>query len=789
MPSAGGGEPASRVSLRTLLFGIVGVTALYAVGMMAMVTWRIGPTARALQRKGSAVLEQYAALQDRTERLQQTIEETRALLLAPEGMVLADAPGLARAQVAALRRRLDSIGVAHSTGTTPDIPTQMRIGLAALSVEQSRLGAELYDLLATIELGRRTEATSRLQEVEALSLRCSREVGDVEHVGFLDLVASEEALSGATRAAIRTAWWWGAVGLLLLPVAFVLLRQRFYEPLADLDKGLTRIASGDLESPIPVRYGDELGRLSAHFNETTAVMRQRTVAEARRAGNLAERLGRILDESRHEIYVCDAETLRLVQINRGAVENSGYAASDLLQRTILDLMPEFDVAGFARLVEPLAEGRRVALTTKFRRQDGSSYPVEVSLQLSTVEDPPVYLVIVQDITERRALEAQLSHSQRLDAVGRLAGGVAHDFNNLLTAMLGYTQVVQSSFAADDLRRADLEEVRKAGLRAADLVRQLLVFARKQVIEPRIVALNDLVANLERMLRRLIGEEVELITRLENGIDAVKVDPSQFEQVLINLAVNARDAMPEGGTLTIATCNQVIDEEASRQRPLMRPGRYVQLAVSDTGVGMSPEVLERVFEPFFTTKEVGKGTGLGLATCYGIVKQAGGFIWAYSDLGHGTTFRVYLPAFGGGAADAPLEAGRVDAELPRGNETILVVEDQDQVRDMVARVLTSLGYRVMVARDGDEALTLANEHGNGLDLLLTDVVLPRTNGRRVAAAIGSLYPRTPVLFVSGHAEEAIVRRGELEPGLDYLPKPFTAEALARRVRAALDQRPA
>jgi CheY-like chemotaxis protein len=283
----------------------------------------------------------------------------------------------------------------------------------------------------------------------------------------------------------------------------------------------------------------------------------------------------------------------------------------------------------------------------------------------------------------------------------------------------------------------------------------------------------------------MGEKIELKILPGRDLWYVKADKTQFEQVIINLAVNARDAMPEGGTLTIETRNQTLDDEAIRQRPLMRPGRYVQLAVSDTGVGMTPEVLERVFEPFFTTKEVGKGTGLGLSTCYGIVKQAGGFIWAYSDLGAGTTFRVYLPAYGDAAA--PLPADEADAELPRGSETVLVVEDQDQVRDMVARVLASLGYRVLAAADGDEAFALANGQGDGIQLLLTDVVLPRTNGRRVAAAIGSLHPGARVLYVSGHAEEAIVRRGELEPGLDYLPKPFTAEVLARRVRAALDGR--
>jgi len=383
--------------------------------------------------------------------------------------------------------------------------------------------------------------------------------------------------------------------------------------------------------------------------------------------------------------------------------------------------------------------------------------------------------------ERRRLEEQLLQSQKLDAVGRLAGGVAHDFNNLLSAMLGYAEITQRSLAAEDPRRADLEEIRRAGRRAADLIHQLLAFARRQVIEPRVVSVNELIANMQKMLRRLIGADVELATSLAPDAEPVKVDPGQFEQVVMNLVVNARHAMPAGGKLMVTTGNVHFAPPRAAEAGVA-PGPFVRVSVSDTGVGMSAETMSRVFEPFFTTKEPGQGTGLGLATCYGIVKQANGHIAVTSEVGCGTTFEIYLPV----ADERPAQAPAAEEEAaPSGTETLLLVEDEEQVRAMATRLLGAQGYEVLAAGDPDQALAIVRDHSGSIHLMITDVVLPRMSGRVLAQRVMEARPETRVLYISGYAGDVIVHRGVLEPGVSYLQKPLTAATLARRVREVLD----
>jgi CheY-like chemotaxis protein len=361
--------------------------------------------------------------------------------------------------------------------------------------------------------------------------------------------------------------------------------------------------------------------------------------------------------------------------------------------------------------------------------------------------------------------------------------VAHDFNNLLTAILGSTDLLLEDLPADHPGRLEAEEARKAALRAAELTRQLLAFSRQQVLEPRVLDVNEIVANVEQMLRRIIREDVEVRTVLASDIGAVRADPGQLEQVLLNLALNARDAMPRGGRLTIETANADLDETYAAERPVVTPGRYVMLAVSDTGTGMDAATQARVFEPFFTTKQKGRGTGLGLATVYGIVKQSGGYIWVYSEPGRGTSMKVYLPR-----VEAPIEP--ISAPPPpigslRGSETILVVEDQDEVRTLTRRMLEARGYRVLVAASGGDALRVVAHTAERIDLLLTDVIMPGMSGREVGLLLGPAHPNMKVLFVSGYTDESIVREGILEPGIAFLQKPFTADALARKVREVLD----
>jgi nitrogen-specific signal transduction histidine kinase len=394
--------------------------------------------------------------------------------------------------------------------------------------------------------------------------------------------------------------------------------------------------------------------------------------------------------------------------------------------------------------------------------------------------------IVMDITERRQLGEQLRQSQKMEAVGRLAGGIAHDFNNLLTVIKGYSELMLEDLEGADPLRTEVDEIKKAADRAASLTRQLLAFSRQQVLAPKVVDLNTVVGNMDKLLHRLLGEDIDLFTILEPGLGRVKADPGQIEQVIMNLAVNARDAMPKGGKLTIETANVELDEHYTREHAVVKPGSYVMIAVTDTGVGMTDKVKSRIFEPFFTTKEVGKGTGLGLSTVYGIIKQSGGYVWVYSEVGLGSSFKVYLPR-----VDAPAEITSPVSSLPtrRGTETVLLVEDEDGVRALERQVLHKHGYNVLEARNGGEALLMCERHQGEIDMLLTDVVLEQMGGRELAERLLKVRPEMKVLYVSGYADDAIVHHGVLKPGMAFLQKPFTTEALARKVRFVLDFVPA
>ncbi|MBW2121321.1 MAG: PAS domain-containing protein [Deltaproteobacteria bacterium] len=390
----------------------------------------------------------------------------------------------------------------------------------------------------------------------------------------------------------------------------------------------------------------------------------------------------------------------------------------------------------------------------------------------------------REIAERKQTEEQLLWSQKMETVGRLAGGIAHDFNNLLVTIQGNTELVMMEPGLEEWVRNRLEEVFKACSRAAKLTQQLLTFSRRQIVEPKVVNLNKIILDMGKMLPRLIGEDVEVVSLPGEALGMVKVDPGQLEQVIVNLAVNARDAMPQGGRLAIETANVTLDEGYARQHPGVTPGGYVMLAISDTGAGMADEVKEHIFEPFFTTKDVGKGTGLGLATCYGIVKQSGGNIWVYSEPGLGTTFKIYLPRIDG--QGEAMERHSREGYPPRGSETVLLVEDELSVRNVTAGTLRAQGYTVLEASDGKEALAVARQHRDRrIDLLLTDVVMPQMGGRALAERLLAERPDTKVLFFSGYPGEAIVHHGVLDRGSAFLQKPFSPAGLAWKVREVLD----
>jgi PAS domain S-box-containing protein len=483
---------------------------------------------------------------------------------------------------------------------------------------------------------------------------------------------------------------------------------------------------------------------------------------------------------------------RWLRVNRRLCELLGYAPAELVGLAERDFAASEEPAGEADARRALAAGAsdRAAVDERcYRRRDGGFVWTRVNLSLHRDADGRAahFIAVIEDVTERRALEAQVRQAGKMDAIGQLASGVAHDFNNLLSVVISYSEMLAADLVPGDPVRADLDEIRGAGVRAADLTRQLLAFGRRQVLQPRVVDLNEVIAGMERMLRRLIGEDVELAATHLPGLRRVLVDPGQMEQVIMNLAVNARDAMPRGGRLTIETTEATLDA-ASAADVGARPGAHVVLSVTDTGVGMDGATQARIFEPFFTTKATGKGTGLGLSTVFGIVRQSGGSVAVSSEPGAGATFRVFLPAQARDAEVARAPAALGHAAL-RGAETVLLVEDDEHVRVLARAILRRCGYAVLEAQGGGDALLLCEQHAGAIDLLLTDVVMPRMRGPELAARLRPLRPAMRVLYMSGYTDDAALRDGVLDATIRFVQKPITPEALARAVREALDGPPA
>jgi two-component system, cell cycle sensor histidine kinase and response regulator CckA len=509
---------------------------------------------------------------------------------------------------------------------------------------------------------------------------------------------------------------------------------------------------------------------------------ERKQAEA--ALRASEERYRLITEHTSDLIAIFDQVGRFVYASPSHQRTLARAPADLIGLRGIDLMHPDDTIAIRGTMARLRTEKAVQATFRYQHADGSWRWLDASMTLTTQQGDSFAISVARDVTERRRLEAQLQQVQKMEGIGRLAGGVAHDFNNLLTVMTGYGEIARENLSPADPAHEDLGELLKAAERASDLTRQLLAFARKQAIEPRILNINDLILDMGRLLRRLIGEDIELITLPAPNLGQVKVDRGQIEQVVVNLAINARDAMPDGGKLTIETKNATLDELYAQLHLEVSAGDYILLAISDTGVGMNAEVQSHLFEPFFTTKAAGKGTGLGLATCYGIIKQHSGSISVYSEVGHGTIFKIYLPCVVSATEES---AQRVEIErLPRGAETVLLVEDEISVRALAARVLRAQGYAVIEAANGDEALALAHDRGEaGIDLLLTDVIMPQIGGRELAARLKALLPQVKVLYMSGYTDDAIVHHGRLEPGIVFLHKPFSPAALARKVREVLD----
>ena len=539
-----------------------------------------------------------------------------------------------------------------------------------------------------------------------------------------------------------------------------------------------------LTSKVPLRgsEGEVYGVLGTYADITE---RKRTEEALRES---EERFRSLIENASDGITILDRDG-RNRYLSPAAQKLTGYSADEMAGRSAFDFVHPDDLARAEAMWDQVLDDPEHVVTEeiRFRHKDGTWRTFECT-DSNLLGDPAVQGVVIntRDVTERTELEAQLRHSQRMEAVGRLAGGVAHDFNNMLGVILGHADLALEQVNPDHPLRADLEDIRKAAVRSADLTRQLLAFARKQTVAPEVLDLNDTVAGVLTMLHRLIGENIRIKWQPEADLWPVKVDPTQIDQILANLCVNARDAITGVGTLTIETGNVTFDERSGTRNEAAAPGDYVLLAVSDTGCGMDKDVLSHLFEPYFTTKVPGTGTGLGLATVYGIVRQNQGFVNVYSEPSLGTTTKVYLPRHVGDAAQArPTVAA---APMPRGHETILLVEDEPSILTLAKTMLERQGYTVVAAGTPGEAMNLADEHAGEIHLLLSDVVMPEMNGRMLAGNLLSRRPRLKRLFMSGYTADVIAYQGVLDEGVHFIQKPFSAADLAAKVREALDAEP-
>lgn len=510
------------------------------------------------------------------------------------------------------------------------------------------------------------------------------------------------------------------------------------------------------------------------------------ITERKRAEEDATQLGRILDDSPLEIYSIDIDSFRFIDVNRGARENLGYSIDELRQLTPAAIAPKFDLTRLKEQIKLLKQGQQdyFANETVHRRKDGSTYPARLRVHLATYHGTQVLFGIAEDITERLRTEEQLRQAQKMEAVGQLTGGVAHDFNNLLAIILGNLELLEDTVVCDDNCRNHIEMAVKATERGAHLTQRLLAFSRKQALQPVPVDAKKLIEDMLDLVRRSLGETIEVEIVASAGLWTTEIDPGQLEGALLNLAINARDAMPDGGKLTIEASNARLSDEYAAAQIEVEPGQYVLVSVSDTGEGMAPEVREQVFDPFFTTKETGKGTGLGLSMVHGFVKQSGGHIAIYSEVGEGTTIKLYLPRFKGKKA-AVERRGQANASGSGKGELILVVEDDADLRTMAISMLRSLGYLTLEAGTAKIALEILRET-TGVNLLLTDMVLPGgMNGRALADWAREQNPNLPVLYMSGYTKDAIIHQGRVDEQVQLLEKPFRRADIASAVRKALE----
>jgi len=531
------------------------------------------------------------------------------------------------------------------------------------------------------------------------------------------------------------------------------------------------------ENAYDIRDLEFLDSVGGHI--ALAIERRRAEEELRKNESI---LRLLFEHNPMPTWLYEVESLRFLRVNHAAVQLYGYSYEEFEKISILAIRPDSERDKAVAYVREMEDGTQEHGFWLHQAKDGKTFEVEIISHALVYAGKRVRLVVAQDISERRNLELQLRQALKMEAIGRLAGGVAHDFNNLLMVIKGHTELLLNVLPPSDHVARKIEQIDRSADRAAALTRQLLAFSRMQVLQPQVINLNSIVEEMGKLLPRLIGEDIELVVRPAQELGAIRADASQMEQIIMNLAVNSRDAMPNGGKLFIETRNADLDQTYTASHPLMKPGAYIQLTVSDTGCGMDEETQSHIFEPFFTTKEKGKGTGLGLATVYGIVKQSGGFIWVYSELDKGTSFKIYLPRVD--QVEEHSGAPTLTAEVPTGSETILLTEDEQDVREIAREFLESGGYKVVEAKDASEAVQLARQHSGAIDLLVTDMVMPGMTGQELAVQLQREYPGLCIVFMSGYSEHAATEMANADPAVRLLSKPFSRGALLRTVREIL-----
>jgi hypothetical protein len=606
---------------------------------------------------------------------------------------------------------------------------------------------------------------------------------DVGHLVLLQDWAPTQSFLDELQTSLLFA---GIGGFVLALAGGLIFSHRTSQPLMDMAAAARDIAGGDWTRTVPARGSAEATTMANAFNDMTRSLRDQS--ERLNASYL--RFSTVTQSARDAIISTDAHG-DITFWNRSAEATFGYSEAEVLGRPITMLIAESDRAAYrAALPDPNADdltfGHIIEVTGL--RKDGGNFPSEFSLAALQGREGTAFTAVVRDVIERkqsqdtlRQREEQLRQAQKMEAIGRLAGGVAHDFNNLLMAIHGYAEMLIHNLKPGDDRRSDAEEIVKAADRAAGLTRQLLAFSSRQVITQQAVALDQLVQNMQNMLQRVIGPEIQISTEIWPDLTPVLADTTQIEQILVNLVINARDAMPGGGKITIELRNIELDKLGVAAHPGLQPGDYVEMSVTDTGTGMDAETLSRIFEPFFTTKESGKGTGLGLATVYGIVQQNNGAIEVHSRVGHGTSFYIYLPR----ATDLGKPAPMIAASPVAGSETILLVEDDDRVRALVSNMLRKNGFTVLLASAGDQALEIAARHRGRIHLLLTDVLMPGLNGRMLSERLTAARPETRVLYMSGYSDDDILRLGVKKAAAHFIQKPFSVDALVHKIRETLN----